>query len=281
MGKKKKKKRRKYDIWLGDPDYRAHKVKLSGDPSNSWQQSQALLERNIPPPTLLSMCDNPGFFLGLPSGPGSGSYVGIPQKTEDHILVLGGSGSGKSSGIAKPTLKTWDGAICATDVKGELSEYYEKLYLAGHVFRPYTIFDPMDVEGPSYDPFWWPSKDRPENLYNNIREIAFAIIPTILGDKDPFWTQSEQYSWQITIWKLRSSVVERDVLLQAPPATLAAGHCTTAGPAGRTITLERMSSGRRFSCPTLHRLSSRISSISVMKSRGLRCVGTPVQHGSS
>ena len=32
-----------------------------------------------------------------------------------------------------------------------------------------------------------------------------------------------------------------------------------------------MSSGRRFSCPTLHRLSSRISSISVMKSRGLRC----------
>ena len=191
MGKKKKKKRRKYDIWLGDPDYRAHKVKLSGDPSNSWQQSQALLERNIPLSMRLPI-RAPGFFLGLPSGPGSGSYVGIPQKTEDHILVLGGSGSGKSSGIAKPTLKTWDGAICATDVKGELSEYYEKLYLAGYVFRPYTIFDPMDVEGPSYDPFWWPSKDRPENLYNNIREIAFAIIPTILGDKDPFWTQSEQ-----------------------------------------------------------------------------------------
>lgn len=34
--------------------------------------------------------------------------------------------------------------------------------------------------------------DEPENFYNNIREIALAIIPTIPGDKEPFWVPSEQ-----------------------------------------------------------------------------------------
>lgn len=186
----KKKKKRKYDKWIDEPKYRAHKVKLSGDPRfDSWQQSQELSGSNIPPPMLLSMRDNPGFFLGLPSGSG---YVGIPLGSEEHIIVVGGSGSGKSSGVAMPTLKTWDGPICATDVKGELSDCYEELYQNGIVDRPHIVFDPMDVEGSGYDPFWWPARDSPENLYNNIWEITFAIIPTIPGEKEPFWIESEQ-----------------------------------------------------------------------------------------
>ena len=165
-------------------------MKLSGDPEfGSWQKRQELSGNNIPPPMMLSIRGSPGFFFGLPSGP---DYVGMPQESEEHIIVVGGSGSGKSSGIAKPTLRTWDGAICATDIKGELSEFYEELCQKGLVNRPYIIFDPMDAEGPGYDPFWWPSTDKPENFYNNIREIALAIIPTIPGDKEPFWVQSEQ-----------------------------------------------------------------------------------------
>lgn len=182
--------KKKYNRWLGDPDYRASKVEFSGDPRfDSCRQPQELPGDNIPPPLILSMQDSPGFFLGLPSRPG---YVGMPQGSEEHIIVVGGSGSGKSSGIAKPTLRTWGGAICATDVKGELSEFYEELCRDGLVNRPYIIFNPMDAEGPCYDPSWWPSADKPENFYNNIREIALAIIPTMPGDKEPFWVQSEQ-----------------------------------------------------------------------------------------
>ena len=74
-------------------------------------------------------------------------------------MVVGGNGSGKSAGIAKPTLKTWQGPICATDVKGELSLCYEELSDQGLVTRPYLVFDPTQPEGPGYDPLWLLSHD--------------------------------------------------------------------------------------------------------------------------
>ena len=133
----------------------------------------------------------PGFFLGLPSGPG-GSYVGIPQGTEGNIVVVGGNGSGKSAGIAKPTLRTWRDAICAADIKGELSDFYAELHHRGLAERPYIIFDPMQIEGPSYDPFWLLAHDSADNLFNNVKEIAIAIAPVPPDDKQPFWAETEQ-----------------------------------------------------------------------------------------
>ena len=102
-------------------------------------------------------------------------------------MVVGGNGSGKSAGIAKPTLKTWRGPICATDVKGELSLCYEELSDQGLVTRPYLVFDPTQTEGPGYDPLWLLSHDGEDNLLNNVREIAMAIAPVSPEDKQPFW----------------------------------------------------------------------------------------------
>lgn len=152
---------------------------------------------NYIPKELIRVRDGPpGTFLGGFGQVPKGCYVGMPQGEDGNIIVIGGNGSGKSSGIAKPTLCTWSGAICATDVKGELSKHYvdlsDKLYHHGIITRPPIIFDPTQIDGPSYDPFWLLSKDSPENLYNNIRDIALAIIPTIPDDKEPFWVQSEQ-----------------------------------------------------------------------------------------
>ena len=182
----------KYNTWLGDPDYNASRVKLTSADYIYLQKSRESDGRSPPKEMLLPIRDGPGFFLGLPSGPGGSSYVGIPQNTEGNFMVVGGNGSGKSAGIAKPTLKTWQGPICATDVKGELSLCYEELSDQGLVTRPYLVFDPTQPEGPGYDPLWLLSHDGEDNLLNNVREIAMAIAPVSPEDKQPFWAETEQ-----------------------------------------------------------------------------------------
>ena len=140
--------------------------------------------------------DAPGFFFGDADQRGYGSYVGMPQGADGNILVIGGNGSGKSSGIVKPTLETWRGAICATDIKGELSSYYTEVYQraskSGKKMRPYIIFDPTQPDGLSYDPFWWLLQDDMTNLYSNIKDIVLAMIPKAPNDPQPFWIEAEQ-----------------------------------------------------------------------------------------
>lgn len=188
MGKKKS----KYNIWLGDPDYDARKVKNSATDDFHLRQVPECYEGDILAQMLRSIQDSPGFFSGLPTGPGGSNYVGVTQEAEGNYMVVGGNGSGKSAGIAMPTSRTWRGAICATDIKGELSDWYRKLYQRGLVSRGFIVFDPTQVDGPSYDPFWWLLKDDQSNLFNNVMELAIAIAPVSPEDKQPFWSETEQ-----------------------------------------------------------------------------------------
>lgn len=135
--------------------------------------------------------NRPGVTFGY-IGNRSTHVVGMPEGDDGNILVIGGNGSGKSRGIAMPTLKQWGGTICATDLKGELSDFYAALYQTGAVTRPYIIFEPTQAEGPSYDPFWWLLKDDTSNLINNLWEIVLAIVPPAPGENQPFWVESEQ-----------------------------------------------------------------------------------------
>jgi len=150
-------------------------------------------ELKVPEPLFLNARkEEPGFFFGGLDYR-QDHYVGLPQGIDGHIMVVGGSGSGKSSGIAMPTLRTWQGAICATDVKGELSNIYTKLFHQGTANRPYIIFDPTQVDGPSYDPYGWLQQDDSNNLISNIWDLATAIIPSqATSNADPFWVESEQ-----------------------------------------------------------------------------------------
>ncbi|OUN86083.1 hypothetical protein B5G06_00820 [Flavonifractor sp. An52] len=144
------------------------------------------------PNCLLLKDDASGFTFGYLEADDQDSLVGIPEGEEGNILVVGGNGSGKSYGVAAPTLKSWHGAICATDIKGELSKRYEVLYQSGTAVRPYLIFDPTQTDGPSYDPFWWLLEDSASNLMSNIWEIVLAIVPAAMEDNQPFWVESEQ-----------------------------------------------------------------------------------------
>lgn len=139
----------------------------------------------------LNVCTDPGIYFGYKIGCKTNEYAGLEQGEEGNILIVGGNGSGKSSSIAKPTLYTWDGAICATDVKGELSDLNQELYQRGLVKRPFIIFDPTQMNSIGYDPFYLPKQDK-DNLVNYICEIADALIPIPPDIKEPYWLESEQ-----------------------------------------------------------------------------------------
>lgn len=153
---------------------------------------QEQYEKKFPKEIVLKSENDSSFFFGGMGQHPKDHYIGMPQGSEGNIIVIGGNGSGKSAGIAMPTLRTWQGPICATDVKGELSEYYKKLYQQGLVVRPYIVFDPTETASPSYDPFGWLLEDGEANLLNNIWEIASAILPILPSDNQPFWIETER-----------------------------------------------------------------------------------------
>lgn len=163
---------------------------------NSEQFSSVLNTSNAPQnevtDSLLLALNDPGAFFGVPWDLSDGFYVGMKQGGDGHILVIGGSGTGKSSGIAMPTLCTWRGPMCVTDINGELSAHYQKLYSQGGVTRPYIRFDPTDLESPSYDPLRWLTRDGEENLVSNIQELTLALLPIQPDDKQPFWCETER-----------------------------------------------------------------------------------------
>ena len=134
---------------------------------------------------------SPGIHIGRPDLQ-QGEYAGIPQQAEGNLLVVGGVGSGKTSGIAAPTLLTWGGTAFVVDVKGELATEYGRLYDEGVAGLPFVVFDPGDPETPSYDPFHWLTADGEENLSSNAQDLARAIIPDEPSVPDPFWTTAAQ-----------------------------------------------------------------------------------------
>lgn len=184
-----KKKQKKYNIFIDDDDcpdifdYPHHPL---------LDQSQEQTRNNVPEQILLDKADDPGLVFGMKSKYGTSKYVAMKQGAEGNAVITGGNGSGKSASIAKPTLRMWQGAMCVTDIKGELSAYYAELFEQGLVARPFIVFDPMQPDGIGYDPFYWLLKDDENNLINNIWQITLAIIPMTHNDNQPFWVETEQ-----------------------------------------------------------------------------------------
>lgn len=141
------------------------------------------------------LSDTGGITFGLPNDQTplfSVDRVGIPKGTEGHIVITGGSGSGKSTGIATPTMESYKGPMVVTDIKGELSKIYSRLYAKGTTTRPFIIFDLTEPKSPSYDPFLLLHRDDERNLEANLKDIVKSILPDIPGDTQPFWRETAQ-----------------------------------------------------------------------------------------
>lgn len=112
-----------------------------------------------------------------------GGYVGKKQDVDGHIAIFGGSGKGKTTSLAIPSIHTWKGSIFAFDLKGDL-------IIEGVKRRKCKILYMLEGYTNSYyyDPFYFFSQDD-NNLVQNARELAQALIPYPLHDNS-FWADS-------------------------------------------------------------------------------------------
>ena len=157
-------------------------------------QTSARLGGAIPPYMLQAARSKPGVFFGIRQSMNATYYIGKPQDVDGHILVVGGAGSGKSSCIAIPTLRLWGGTFFAVDIKGELLQYaaaYRKSDYPVKVFN-FSKEHGTNLRYSRYDPFYLLREDSKDNLVQNAREIAQAIIPILPNAQEPFWSQAAQ-----------------------------------------------------------------------------------------
>lgn len=121
---------------------------------------------------------------GILFGKQNTSYIRKRITEDGHVLVIGGSGSGKSSSSVIPTLlSNPQTAVFALDIKGELS-----FKTAKRTDSKTLIVNPSDRSCTGYDPLYMLTSESCEmQIYEAMRLIAESLI-SIPGDtKDPFW----------------------------------------------------------------------------------------------
>ena len=123
---------------------------------------------------------------GFVFGKDKGKYINKPETTDGHILVIGGAGSGKTSGIAIPTLMSWENPVFAIDIKGEL---YEKTKNKRDIHK-IKVFDPTNRNAYGYDPFYVMSYA--DDISSEARNIAISMCPLSADIKEPYWIKSAQ-----------------------------------------------------------------------------------------
>lgn len=64
---------------------------------------------------------HPAQAKGVLFGKKFGLLAYSPEQDEGHILVLGPSGTGKTSALLIPTLRSWQGTALVVDISGDIS----------------------------------------------------------------------------------------------------------------------------------------------------------------
>lgn len=123
---------------------------------------------------------------GFVFGKSGSTYITKPEDTDGHMLIIGGAGSGKTSGIAIPTLMSWKNRVFAIDIKGELYEKTKDKRDTHNI----KVFNPTDRYSFGYDPFY--VLDNSTDISLDARNLAIALISLSPDVKDPFWIKSAQ-----------------------------------------------------------------------------------------
>lgn len=132
-----------------------------------------------PPPEILQTIPS-GFVLGKISQ----KYVCVTpgKQGASHLLVVGGSGSGKTSSALACSMLGTKLTWIMVDIKGEL---HEKFFSGD---AKLAIFNPQRRDLYGFDPFYDLSdKSSTMELLDTFKRVVYALIPAKSSTTDTFW----------------------------------------------------------------------------------------------
>lgn len=110
-----------------------------------------------------------------------------------NILIIGGSGSGKTRFFAKPNIMQLNSSYVITDPKGEiLMSCGEMLRAAGYRVR---VFNTIQMEhSNNYNPFHYVYDEFGQVSEDNVKKMVDVLFKATKGDgeKEDFWSQKGQ-----------------------------------------------------------------------------------------
>ena len=168
----------RHDKLVADP-----MARLKGNDVTDWQSIQKRKALYPPIPQRLKSREPEGMILGKAGI----DYIRKPAEDDGHLMIIGGTGSGKSSCLAIPILlaRSNETSIFCLDIKGEL---HEKTCSPND--PAVRIISPTMPGAWSYDPFYRIKRSAadPQIMSEDLRQIAATLIPLPHGT-DPFWAK--------------------------------------------------------------------------------------------
>ena len=105
-----------------------------------------------------------------------------------NVLVIGGSGAGKTRFYAKPNIMQCNTSFIIADPKGEMLRAVAPLLLEkGYDVKVFNLITPQDSDG--YNPFIYVRTD--EDVIKLITNLIQNTTPKNAQQNDPFWEKSE------------------------------------------------------------------------------------------
>lgn len=116
------------------------------------------------------------------------SMNGSKTMLNNNVLIIGGSGSGKSRFEVKPNLLQMNCSFVVTDPKGELLETIGgALEKKGYDIK---VFNTIQMQYSNcYNPFFYLHED--EDILTMVNTLILNTTPKGASGGDPFWTKSE------------------------------------------------------------------------------------------
>lgn len=120
-----------------------------------------------------------------------------------NVLIIGGSGSGKTRFFAKPNIMQLNTSYVITDPKGEiLMSCGEMLRAAGYKVR---VFNTIQMEhSNNYNPFHYVYDEYGQVSEDNVKKMVDVLFKATKGDgeKEDFWSQKGQSMLEALIFLL-------------------------------------------------------------------------------
>ena len=114
---------------------------------------------------------------GIVFGKRLGLRAYSPEQDEGHILVLGPSGTGKTSALLIPTLRSWQGTALVVDISGDIAA---NVNTANKI-----VFDPTSENCVPYDVFSSINAvDDDTERQERLEQLAYLLLPDKANDSE-------------------------------------------------------------------------------------------------